>query len=378
MRSLANKLVCVYAGAVLPVICFTLTLDSGLLDPVWQSGQPSAYAKLALAAPATLYLFPLSIFAIVCLLLVLAWPQAADRFPVRLGVYSGVLLSVHFSIVESIVLHEPKSFGNPRWMIHTFLALIVVTIVSRFGPALLRWLCRPLRGLRNLPASVAVLLIVLVLILLVSVMIGGDRPFRRWISAPMAVFVIGSLALAPALAFAAYVSLSLQVACGRGGRFRPSEVIGALAWLAAYLATARASVVRALDAYAQLPLSAPGNDCYVASAAARGHPRFVGSFSIRSSAGTLCVVNRQLCVLKAGELALKAVLPRCHRWLRRGYDVVGPAVAARCTSSLWRADLAYLSLKPAEWFARVLLRMGLDSHDLDVVRVYGRSLEWRP
>jgi hypothetical protein len=45
------------------------------------------------------------------------------------------------------------------------------------------------------------------------------------------------------------------------------------------------------------------------------------------------------------------VAPRTHRSLRAFYDGVAPPLAARLRHPL-AADLAYLSLKPAEWAVR--------------------------
>ena len=112
------------------------------------------------------------------------------------------------------------------------------------------------------------------------------------------------------------------------------------------------SVHRGLADYAALPPSE--GDCFVATAASRGHRALMGE-----GAGTL---TRQLRAFKAGELALEAARPAWHRALRRVYDRCGPAVARRLTGP-WRADLAYLLLAPAAALVRLALAVALPGWD---------------
>jgi hypothetical protein len=119
-------------------------------------------------------------------------------------------------------------------------------------------------------------------------------------------------------------------------------------WLASFAAALAVALVEASRLYRELPEHPPG-DCYVATAAARGHPRLVRSWVAGGRR-----VNAQLIRLKALELALARTAPRLHAAARAIYDRAGPALAARIRHPL-AADLAYLSLKPAEWTARALL-----------------------
>ena len=52
--------------------------------------------------------------------------------------------------------------------------------------------------------------------------------------------------------------------------------LGLTAWAAAYIAAWRFDILKMYELYAALPPTPPP-DCYIASAAARGHPRFVRS-----------------------------------------------------------------------------------------------------
>ena len=112
------------------------------------------------------------------------------------------------------------------------------------------------------------------------------------------------------------------------------------------------SIHRGLADYAALPPSE--GDCFVATAASRGHRALMGE-----GAGTL---TRQLRTFKAGELALEAARPGWHRALRRVYDRCGPMAARRLTGP-WRADLAYLLLAPAAALVRLVLAVALPGWD---------------
>jgi len=149
-----------------------------------------------------------------------------------------------------------------------------------------------------------------------------------------------SLASGPAWSFIAYVSMAWRLRRAHGAL--PIGPLGA--WLAAYGAALAYAIIQASRLYRDLPETHPS--CYVATAAARGHPRLVKSWRVKGGR-----VNAQLIWLKRGELALARLAPRVHRRLRRAYDRVGPAVAARMRHPL-AADAAYLSLKPLEWAVR--------------------------
>ena len=122
----------------------------------------------------------------------------------------------------------------------------------------------------------------------------------------------------------------------------------------------RGAYALALAEYAKLPTEPPP-DCYVCTAAARGHRRWVGA----DARGC----NDQMRHLKAAELALMALAPRLHRRLRRVYDAWGPSLARRLRRPLV-ADLAYALLKPLEWACREILRLAVEGADARARRLY--------
>ena len=130
-------------------------------------------------------------------------------------------------------------------------------------------------------------------------------------------------------------------------RTTPTAALGS-ATLVGWAAAVRSAVTEVL----LLPPPPPGN-CYVATAAARGHRWLVRGRDVPCEGG-LRRTTPQLVTLKRGELVLAALTPRLHRAIRRVYDRVGPPIARRITTP-WRADLAYLTLAPAACLTGLVL-----------------------
>ena len=73
-------------------------------------------------------------------------------------------------------------------------------------------------------------------------------------------------------------------------------------------------------------------------------------------------INKQLQLLKCAELALLAIQPRLHKRLRKIYDLAGKLLASKIQNP-FMADMAYLLLKPFEWLAEALLKIGIPEID---------------
>jgi len=130
--------------------------------------------------------------------------------------------------------------------------------------------------------------------------------------------------------------------------------IGVAAWLAGYAFAWRYDILKMYELYAALPTQPPP-DCYIATAATHGHPRFVHSWVVENENGDSIYVNAQLQRLKCAELALMTTAPHFHKPLRKIYDVVGKRLARKIQHPFF-ADIAYLFLKPFEWMAMIVLR----------------------
>jgi hypothetical protein len=123
-----------------------------------------------------------------------------------------------------------------------------------------------------------------------------------------------------------------------------------------------------LREYAALPLTAP-SQCFVCTAAAKGHPRVVRSKEYLDPQGMAFRVNDQLRFLKGIELLLASFSPRLHRVCRSIYDRVGPRLAGMMVHPAL-ADLGYLVLKPAEWAARICLAFAIPGETELVRNIY--------
>jgi hypothetical protein len=160
-------------------------------------------------------------------------------------------------------------------------------------------------------------------------------------------------ALAPGISGLCYFVFFLETL-----RIRDEFILSrsqAAAWLAGIIATIAAKIYAAQQVFNALPESPPRGygDCFVVSAAAKGHPGFVGSWEDNK---TGCRINQQLIRLKRFETCLMEHTPRFHRLLRAVYNTVGPMVA-RAVVSKSIADAIYLLLKPLELFVCLLLFM---------------------
>ncbi|WFB37052.1 hypothetical protein P3T73_04675 [Kiritimatiellota bacterium B12222] len=96
-------------------------------------------------------------------------------------------------------------------------------------------------------------------------------------------------------------------------------------------------------------------DCFVVTAASKGHPQWVGPFTAYHQSGRTRVMNRQLHTFREFEALWCLRGPRSHKWFRKIYNVIGPRIAARIQNPFW-ADVVFGCLKPIEWLLRFCLK----------------------
>ncbi len=113
-----------------------------------------------------------------------------------------------------------------------------------------------------------------------------------------------------------------------------------IGWLLAVVVSVVSRILIAIQHYRALP-DEP-QECFVATAASRGHRHVVGPRR-RDAAGRL--ETRQLRTLRGFEQDLQAACPHLHRRLRAGYNVLGPWLAGKIDTPL-RADVMHLALWP--------------------------------
>lgn len=151
----------------------------------------------------------------------------------------------------------------------------------------------------------------------------------------------GGLALVPGLVLLGLVMLTVH-ACRRP--LKGSWLLS-LPWLVGLAATIVGKIMLAHHEYGLLP-DTPPEGCFIVTAAARGHRRFVGSWCGEDGDAE----NLQLRRMRALEARLMQDWPRFHAGLRAVYNRVGPAVAKRIRSP-YAADAMYVALKPMEMLA---------------------------
>lgn len=323
---------------LLPVISFAINyFDPYWLKPDWQSGEPSVYVQLMFSHPVPVYFYPFLIYAMVSMGLLLSKPEKYEgRFLIRFGIFTGVVLALQYSLLVLLTeYYQIVIAATTAWIIFGFLSIWLVPVIKAKWPNGLRWIA----------ITVGILLVIPIW-----------PAFSLLSAGPILSLVVSSR-----------VAVKLVKKYGFGPGSDRRGWVGVFGWVLVYAAFWRAAVVKVLELYAELPPE-PW-DCYIATAAARGHPGLVKSRPVELEGGGSLRVNPQLRTLKCGELALVALAPRLHQGLRGVYDRVGPSLASRMSHPLL-ADLAYLSLKPAEWGARIWLRILIPNiHEL-AGRVY--------
>lgn len=152
--------------------------------------------------------------------------------------------------------------------------------------------------------------------------------------------------------------LPAYVAVWYGWRARSVAAAGALparrVWtsVAAMLPFWGAAIWRSRELYRLLPDQPP--DCFVVTAASRGHAAVVGPWMTFQQGERAVRATRQLATFWAFEALWRERAPRSHAWFRRRYDIWGYC-SARCIRSPWIADAVHVGLRPLELVARLLL-----------------------
>jgi len=332
---------------VLPTFSFWAT---ELLKPEWQTGKLSDYMIVFLFPQASLLFFILLAYSIGSYVLLLVSPdQRSQSFFIRLGIYTGVLLALQYSII--LLLYFVNG-STPLWIL---LSWILPPVYSRLSV----WVKSKWDLSRiELPAIILVTAIYLI----------SGAVNIKFLMTPWIFLLVVLVAAAPFWSLLIAGQAAIWLLKNHETKFTLLRGLGLAAWVAVYLAAWRFNILKMHELYAALPPQPPP-DCYVATAAANGHPRFVGSWSVQRGDGKSMQVNKQLQLLKCAELALLATNPRLHKPLRKIYDVVGKSLARKIQNP-FAADAAYLLLKPCEWMADMILRLMIPEIDLISSEMY--------
>jgi hypothetical protein len=325
---------------VMPVVAFWST---DLFWPEWQNGELESYLILLLSPKASWPFFPLLLYSIVCyLFLSYDFARYSAHFIIRFGIYTGVLLALQFSVLSGLY------FFKADW---TALLLVLLWILPILAARIHTWAVSRWDAKKVSTGWAAVSIVAFIAIAIIA-----KAP-----TAPIYLFLVCITVAAPSWCFLLYSRVSIWLIRNHEMQITVFRALGFAAWTGAYIFAWRVAILKMYELYAALPPEPPP-DCYIATAAAQGHPQFVDSKVILRTDGTSLTVNRQLQILKFAELALMAVVPRMHKALRKVYDVIGRFVARKIKNP-FLADFAYLMLSPFEMLAAFLLRRLLPQFD---------------
>ena len=305
-----------------------------LLEPEWQDGKLSSYIVLFLLPEASLWFFLLLAYAILSYILLL-WntERYAKSFIIRLGIYTGAFLALQYTLLTLLGLDSPSSY----------LYILLIYISPFLFVKLYRWLTSMWQT-----SLINGVLIGLGVVALIAAMILMDSPLSPFLLILMFLGIS-----APFWAFFIALQASRWLLKHHETNFFFTKGFGVIAWLSAYAFALRFNILKMFELYSALPTEPP--NCYIATAAAKGHPRFVGSRTVTLANGKPMRVNRQLQRLKAAEIAWMGASAPSHRMMRRVYDVIGRRLAKHIQNPIL-ADVAYLLLIPVEWGAFAVLK----------------------
>jgi hypothetical protein len=328
---------------VLPAFSFWAT---ELLKPEWQTGKLQDYLILLLFPEASLLFFPLLTYSIICYLLLLLVPtRFSGSFIARAGIYTGVLLSLHYSVV--VLLYSLDSY-------------IYIIVPIWISPFIFSWIYRWAVSKWTASKVHKFLFVFIIVVALIGILATRG-------SVPFLILVLLTMA-APFWSFLIALRAAIWLFKNYETKFTLPRGLGLTSWLGAYVVAWRYDIIKMYELYAALPPTPPP-DCYIATAAAHGHPQFVHSRTIKRAGGKSMQVNRQLQLLKCAELGLLAIHPRLHKSLRGVYDVLGKWLARRIQNP-FIADIAYLLLKPWEWLAGSVLKTIVPEIDMISKKIY--------
>lgn len=351
----SDRALTILTGIVLPAVCFSLYL----------------LARFGQLAREELLCACLAGFSAVCAgLLVYDTPLFAKHLAIRLGIYSGIPVSLVYVLANGTVLCREMSWLGP-------LVAAGGIVIPWGGHRLIqrKWHSKTLIG--GMAYWVLVWLLICLITMLVFVVAAVLKHGANGMdSVPVAmlilfwVVVMFSLAFAPFWTLLIYTRLSVRVWNTPGYTVGNmwGWAAGISAWATAYAASCRSGIIQATEIQRALNPS-----CFIATAAARGHWWCVGSWPTAWRNEPAARANRQLVTFKCFELAMLTLSPSLHRSFRRLYDTGGYPVSRFIVHPIL-SDIVYILLKPAEWSVRLALRLLLPDFDSITRRMYPTTL----
>ena len=330
---------------VLPAFSFWATQ---VLKPEWQSGELPAYLALFLQAEASIFFLFLLAYSIVCYILLLINPDSYSRlFVIRFGIYTGALLALQYSLILLLYLLDNR---------YSF-TILLLWLFPLYFPKIYWWAVDKWDA-RRVRSGLGILVLIAIVI---AVVIYREEFF------PLFLGIVALVIAAPFWSFLMAGQAATWLFKNYETKLTLPRGLGFTVWIATYAAAWRYDILKMYALYAELPTAPP--DCYIATAAARGHPKFVHARNVQRVDGTSMQVNAQLQILKCTELTMMVISPRLHQFSRVIYDEIGKRMA-RTIRNPFLADVAYLLLKPFEWIARTSLKIVFSDIDSISKRLY--------
>lgn len=328
-KSIIAKIWFVFISTILTFACFMIGAG---LKPDWQSGKLSEYMYLMFYWESAIWFYPFIIYsALSMVLLVINSQYFVKKYWVRLGIYTGVILALQYSIIMLIF------FGDEGWKTWH---LYVITPLIIFLPHLFFFIIQLLLRYIKVIGTWIVFIITIILLLFISARggYGGSFPggiiFFALLAAPAWVLVIFS-----------QTAWQLKTYSTTKPLFTP-WFFWIMGWSAAWII----AINRAIEVYSKLPKDPP--DCYIATVAA--NTNLVKTKVIPLKNGQVFSVTKQLQHFKLFEIILKTLLPDFHKILRSIYDNIGLKLSKQIKTQ-WLANFSYLLLKPLEWLVCMLI-----------------------
>lgn len=145
-------------------------------------------------------------------------------------------------------------------------------------------------------------------------------------------------------------ALNWQLLHHQKGKEKKEFSSGLAVYSLAYGGTLYLAIQKTLEVYNKLPKYEPS--CFLATAAAKGHSSFVGSWLVSRNNGSSFKATKQLQYCRFFEIIFQQTNPKLHQFTRSWYNKFGPKLASKINSP-FVADMIYIGFKPVEWLGKL-------------------------
>lgn len=349
-----QRLFFAWATVVVPTVCFVIVL-SNLHLAIWQSPGLDAWIQLLVDRPGATGFAPIAAMVVLlCAAITFRPGEWVSRWYWRALIVVGILLGVQYTFLlpATWLIESPWPdviVAYREWGV-VLLVVFGLEVISLLAFVTLRYFYRRF-GLRKVLLGLGLLYLAISLGIYFwnegTLGLVDPENLPKAFSYTPIVLALFSILAGPLWATDSLCRLYLRL-----GEPKKLPLPATLSALVVYLASWRAALLLATEAYQALPTNPP--TCFVATAAAQAPAWLAGSFEVETLDGGTLRVSPQLQRFKLFELALKTLSPAAHQGLRRVYDRIGPGIAARARTPA-RAALLWLALKPLETLAMLLL-----------------------